>query len=221
MSARLPKIEFHVHDPKNKYPWLSKKRDYLALRWEKEGQRLLNRIVNICGLRFPNEIRSSGIKVILQAYSEGRRDDSCGFMFPNSPARIYLYIKRGDSYNTIKPALCHEIIHCLVWSCELYDKRRKEPTLFEDFFADELITTLLEELVIKGTPKKVDVEWALDYARREAYQRLRDLKRHKEAYERLRNILLKEITCYQKQLREGIDAITERRKIVNNLPSPV
>ena len=222
MSERLPKLEFGIHDPKHRHLWLARKRDYVARKWERGGWHLLERIVKVCGLRFPGAVRSSGIEVVLGARSERRQGGSCGWMFPDSPAQIYLFIRRRDSYKSMESALCHELIHSLMWSCKFHDQRRRTTTLFEDFFADELLTTLLEELTIKGSSGKVDVEWALDYARGEAYRRLRDLKRYRASYSRLKTSLMDELALYRRHVRTGrSDALKERRRIVGTLPSPI
>lgn len=222
MSEGLPRLEFAIHEPSRRYLWLGKKRDYVARKWEKGGWHLLERIIKVCGLRFPAAVRNSGIEVVLDVRSERRQGGSSGWMFPDSPSRIYLFVRRRDSYKSVESALCHELIHCLMWSCKYHDQRRSTTTLFEDFFADELVTTLLEELTIKGAVEKVDVEWGLDYARGEAYRRLRDLKRYRASYTRLKTLLKEELALYRRHVRAGrSDALKERRRIVAALPSPV
>ena len=107
-----------------------------------------------------------------------------------------------------------------MWTNYYFDERRKAISLLADFFADELLTTMLEELIIKGRMDSIDFEWALDYAREETYLRLKNLKRTKQ-YKKLLDELRVYLREYKKAIRKGKDALQERERILKDISSPL
>lgn len=221
-EATLPEVSFRVHS-RNKAPkWLMKKKTLIMKKWSyrKDGKKLLQKIMKACNLSFPSQIVDSGIQVTLSKYSIRICGDSLGATSATEPSKISIYVKKRDTYSKLKSTLCHEIIHSLMWSRYYYDNRRKPASFFADVFADELVTTLLEEEIMKGKPERIDFEWALDNACSETSARLRNLKRT-EDYEELLDALKDFFRQCRKSIKKGSDILKERERSLNEILSPI
>ena len=220
--AAIPEISFSVFRKRSAPDWLIRKRKYFEKKWNtaNDGTKLIRRIMRTCRLCFPSPILKSGITVMMYRYSRKKHGSLVGSVSPARPNRISLYIKEDDRYSNLKANLCHELLHVLMWSCIRCDYRRVAVSLFADVFADELLVTMLEELIIKGKLHEVDFEWALDYARSETITRLKNLKRerdYKTIIEELK-IFLKD---YRRAIRQGSNALIERQRALRDILSPL
>lgn len=217
-----PEICFKVYRRGNPPDWLIAKRNYLEGKWNEnqDGKKLIEKIMKTCNLSFPGEILDDGIDVVLEKYSRKKHGNILGSVFPTSPTRIHLFLKKEHSYSDFKSTLCHELIHSLMWARYYLDGRRRIASLFADIFADELITTILEEFIIKGRMSEIDFASALDYAREEAYVRLKNLKRM-EGYDRLLGELKIYFKEYRRAIREGKDVLQERERMLQFISSPL
>lgn len=218
----IPEICFKVYRRDNPPDWLIVKRNYLERKWNenKDGKKLIEKIMKTCNLSFPRDILDNGIDVILKKYSRRKHGKILGFVLPTKPTRIYVFVKKKYRYSDFKPTLCHELIHSLMWARYYLDGRRKIASLFADIFADELITTILEEFIIKGKMSDIDFGSALDYAREEAYVWLKNLKRM-EGYDRLLDELKTYLKEYRRAIREGKDVLQERERMLQFISSPL
>ena len=218
----IPKISFKVYRHQSAPDWLIKKGCTLEMKWnhKKDGEKLIKKIMRTCNLTFPQYVLDDGIDVVLKKYSRKKHGNIVGSILPTKPTRIQIFVKKKDRYPTLKSTLCHELIHSLMWAKYYGDKRRRAISLFGDLFADELLTTMLEELIMKRKMNDVDFEYAFDYAREETYIQLKNLKRTKRYNELLEELkaYLKE---YKKAIREGKDALKERKRILQDISSPL
>jgi len=107
-----------------------------------------------------------------------------------------------------------------MWA-KITDGRVTGPSLFGDFFADEIIVSIVEKIATKnGAITKKDCEAALLYCIKEAKERLslRSLKRRK-GYNELLDYLLDLSKNYKKRIKNN-NILKEREKINQNIPSP-
>lgn len=221
-KLNLPQVYFRIYS-RNKAPkWLIRKKTLIAKKWydRDDGEKLLRKIMKTCNLSFPRRIVDSGIQITISRHSIRNHGDSLGATSPSEPNRISLYVRKKDTYLNMKSTLCHEMIHSLAWSRYYYDNRRRPVSFFADVFADELITTLLEEEIIKGKPKRIDFEWALDNACTETSARLKNLKRT-EDYEELLDTLSSFFEQLRKSIRRGGDLLKERERALSEILSPI
>ena len=187
MQNEVPEITFQVY-PRNSCPdWLMRKKERLETKWNNNcyGKRLVAKVIKTCNLTFPNRVNKQGITVTFYRHSSKKHGESVGFLFPTEPSRISLCVKKKATCKALLSDLCHELIHCLLWSRYYFDNRRKRVSFFADAVADELIITLLEETIMKGSFRKIDFKWALDYARDQTYLTLRNLKKSKGDYDKV------------------------------------
>jgi hypothetical protein len=212
-NLKLPSVTFKVYFVNKSPLWLIRKKDNLEAKWNGNqfGNKLLMKIMKTCNLVFPNNMVDAGITVRMSKYSA--RVGNLGFTYPSRPMNIMLYAKKSDSNRTLVSTLCHELIHSLVWS-KSADSRRKSVSYFADIFADELVTTMLEELIIKGSFQRIDFEWALDYACQETVATLKNLKRSND-YDEVLSESRKFFRESRKIMRTGgSDAIKERERLL-------
>jgi hypothetical protein len=219
----LPEVYFEVFHKNSSPPWLVARKDRLETRWKSNnwGKKLITRIMKACNLSFPPQVLERGITVTIYKRSRKKHGSLLGSITPTEPTRISLYVRNGDTYKSLLSTLCHELIHGLLWSRYYFDNRRRPISFLADAFADELLTTLMEEAIMKRDFQKIDFEWALDYARDETCQRLKNLKRSEEDYAEV----LKEIKSYFKQSRQAIrlgsNALRERERALCEISSPL
>lgn len=143
-----------------------------------------------------------------------------GSISPTEPTSISIYARKKDTQRTLSSTLCHELIHSLMWSNYYLDNRRRPISFFADVFADELITTLLEEAIVKSKIRKINFTWALDYACSETYLKMKNLKRTKD-YEKVLKELKTFFTDSRRLIRQGSDALKERERVLRDMMSPV
>ena len=217
-----PEIFFKVFRRDTTPDWLIKKKGYLERKWNdnEDGKKLIEKIMRACNLHFPKRVFDEGIGVVVKKYSRKKYGSILGSILPTRPTRIQLFVKKKDRYPNLKSTLCHELIHSLMWTNYYFDERRKAVSLFADLFADELLATVLEELLIKGKMSKIDFEWVFDYAREETIFRLKNLKRMK-GYKELVHELKAYLREYRRAIRRGKDALHERERILQYISSPL
>jgi len=220
----IPDISFTVYSRGKVPDWLLKKKKYLETKWNanKDGIRLIKKIMRTCNLTFPSPVLNRGINVITKKYSLKKHGDILGFVSPTKPTKITIFVKEKDRYYpTLKSTLCHELIHSLMWTSYYFDQRRTIASLFADIFADELLTTMLEESIIKGKMSKIDFEWAFDYASQETYNRLKNLKKTKEDYKKILDELKAYLREYKRAIKRGSHALRERQRALRDICSPL
>ncbi len=137
--------------PKMTREWLIRKKDYFQRMWETKGSAYVRSIEKNCGMNFPNKTRREGMTVFLYCR---KRDDPLGDMIETKPLLLNVYVRKSETWKDIKGTLIHEIIHCLVWQKYYFDYRTKNPTFFADIFADELITSVIERIVLGKKSRK-------------------------------------------------------------------
>ena len=137
-------------------------------------------------------------------------------MCETKPLGCNLYLKKQDSWGTIKRTLVHELIHCIMWQKFYFDLRSGKPTFFADIFADELMTSTVECMVVGLKPGQKICRDALDYAINDAANRLRRTDN--------RNKLVKALIPFFDEYRNKLkhkksNILLERENILNRLPS--
>jgi len=203
------------------HAWLFQKKDYFSRMWERDGRKLLKQIERVCGVGFPRRIVEEGIEVYLY---ERRRDngDYLGDMIETNPRWINLYLARKSTWRSVSAVIVHELIHCLMWQAYYYDLKRREVSLFEDYFADELLTSLVEHVVLGRSLGRIDYHGALDYAISEVRQRVIGLRKRKKEHRKMVKSLREFMREYQRRVRRGeSDILKERRRLLLDLPSPL
>jgi len=135
------------------------------------------------------------------------------------PNKITLYVKKRTRYLDLKLTLCHELIHSLCWCNTTYDKRRTATSFFADVFADELLATMLEHYIVKRKLTKEDYEWALDYARSETCEKLKNLKKS-ACYKDFIDELYVFFSDYKKDIKKGkTNVLLERQRMLRDIMS--
>lgn len=201
--------------------WLIRKRNYFSRMWERDGPKLLKRTEKVCRIGFPRKIIEEGMEVYL--YKWKKEDGDClGDMVETNPKRINLYLSRNSNWRSVKSVIIHELIHCLMWQAYYYDLRRREVTLFEDYFADELLTSLVEQVVLGRKLNRIKYGEALEYAISETRQRIIGLRKRKKQYQKMIKSLKEFVKDYQRRVRsKKSDVLKERRRLLLELPSPL
>jgi hypothetical protein len=163
-------------------------------------------------LSFPAKAKE-GMTVYLH---KRRKDDSLGDMEETKPLECNIYLRKSDTWRELKPTLIHELIHCLMWQKFYFDLRTGTPTLFADVFADELMVSVVEYLVMGRKPGHATCNDAIDYALEEAVDRLSRTNR--------RDILVKALMEFFKEYqvkmkRKESNILKERENVLARLPS--
>jgi hypothetical protein len=139
-------------------------------------------------------------------------------MTETRPDTVNLYLRKKDTWSSVNDVLIHELVHSLLWARYYYGPRRKETSFFEDFFSDELLTSLLEQMILD---RKVNAREALDYALSYVAERLKYLRK-REDYGVLLESWREYAETYRKRIRAGeSNALLERRRILESLKSPL
>jgi hypothetical protein len=150
--------------PKEDY---SKFNDY----WKEKRTKMLSKIRDYTGLKWKKNKR---VSVHIKPAS---KKDVLGEMDPSKPYDITLYMESDNRKNL--STMAHELVHSIVWSNYQEDLRWREIRLFEDIFADELLTELISQKVcIKlniGRRKYIDYSWAIHYGFMTTFQRVADI----------------------------------------------
>lgn len=171
------------------------------------------RTERLCGFSYPSQVKQ--VTVLLH---RRRRGDARGDMVETQPDTVNLYLRKSDTWASIKDALIHELVHSMMWARYYYGPRRREASFFEDFFSDELLTSLLEQMILK---KEVNAKEALDYALSYVTERLKHLRKQKD-YGILLESWREYAETYLKRIRRGeSNALLERRRILESLKSPL
>jgi hypothetical protein len=219
MPEGFPSIEFKIgrqRIPMATRKWLAKKTEYLTNIWLKKGSGILHSIEEQCGFGFPAKTISEGMVVYLFQY---KNDDGLGDMDETQPLECNLYVRKSDSWRDIKAPLVHELIHCLMWQKVYFDLRIGKPTFFGDVFADELMASVVECLVLGRKPSYDTCDDAIDYALEEAVARLiEDTDDRKKLVEALM-VFFEEYRLKMKNKESNI--LKERERVLARLPSLV
>ncbi|MBS7630097.1 hypothetical protein KEJ47_00745 [Candidatus Bathyarchaeota archaeon] len=214
-ETRYPEVIFKVGRRRESVAtrdWLENKRGSFQKMWNNEGSDILEKIWKLCRVEFPRQADSLTILLYKR-----RRGDNLGDMDPAEPTKANIYLRKKDDWRTVKRTLLHELIHCLLWSAYYYDLRRKEANFFEDYFADELLVSLLEQMSLRS---RINYKKSLDYAIDMLSERLRNLRRIRREYQTLLRNWAEYAKAYRKDI-ERSDALKERREIINKLKSPL
>ena len=213
----LPSVSFVVK-PKDQSLWLLRKMNNFEKTWRRnnDGKTLMRKVRTICRLPFPKTVDS--ITVTFQpGHGYGRLLGECDM---DDPSKITLYVKKNQSYLNLKYNLCHELIHSICWCNIVFDGRRTATSFFADYFADELLTTILQAYIIKGKITSGDYEWALDYARDGACTKLERLKKSQH-YGTFINELEIYFACYRRDIKQRkTNALLERQRMLKDVISP-
>lgn len=217
MKLTCPDVTFRLgrrKTSKNERAWLERKKQQFSDKWDdKEGKSLLKNIQRKCRLNFPKKAVEEGIGVYL--YKRRREDGSyLGYMEPTRPLRVNIYLRRSSTWRTVKSTLIHELIHAIIWQNYYFDYRRRNPTLFEDYFADELITCIVEQIVLGKKPSRKICREALNYAISETKFRFKH-----EDLRKLTKALVEFAEDYKRRVKRS-DILNERKRLLK-LPSPL
>jgi len=220
LKKKYPRIVFRLgrrKTPKSSRVWLARKRDNFSRKWQRNGSNILRNIERNCGLHFPKKAVEEGIEVYL--YKWRREDgDYLGDMKETEPLRLNIYLKKRSTWRTVKSTLIHELVHCIMWQTYYFDYRRRNPTLFEDYFADEMITCIVEHIVLGRKPSRKICREAFDYALSETKLRLARV----EHPQKLARSLIEFTRSYKSRIRSRKSSILEERpRLLRELPSPL
>jgi hypothetical protein len=211
-------IEFRVgrqHVAPATRKWLVKKTVHLSRTWATEGREIITAMERYCGFGFPAKTISEGMIVHLFKYKQSGVQ---GEMDEAKPLECNLYIRKSDTWRNIKTPLVHELIHCLMWQKYYFDLRTRKPTFFADVFADELMTCVVECLVLDRKPSHDTCEGAISYALDEAVARLSE----PEQCRHLVQALMKFFREYRLRIKnKESNILKERENILIKLPSLV
>jgi len=207
--------------------------------WTSVGNDLLKSVEKYTGLRWKRDRISIHMKPESGA-------DILGWIEPSKPYDIMLHLTPDNRVNM--STIAHEIVHTNIWSNYMDDLRWKEITLFEDVFADELLTEIIAQKVCIrigiGGRRRIHYSWAIQYGFITTFLRvgriiglelpenLRSLERRWGVDRRTqprglksfrgvtRDKLVSWSRDYFREVREGkTNAMEARRKLVENIPS--
>ena len=198
--------------------WLDKKVALFNRYWKLQGEKIFKKVTNLANFEWPSKLVESGITVYVKS---DRKSEYLGLIFEDHPEKIDLFIKKSYKFSRIRSALIHELLHSIMWA-RIKDGRIKGPSLFEDFFADEIIVSIVEKLAnLNRSLTKKDCEDALLFGIDQAKERLnlRSLKRRR-GYQGLLDYLLDFSNNYRKNIKNS-DILKERKKVNQNIPSPI
>lgn len=203
------------------HSWLLQKRDYFSRMWKRDGRKLLKQIEKVCGIGFPRKIVNEGMMVYL--YKRRKNDGNyLGDMIETNPECVNIYLSSKSTWRSVKAVIVHELVHCLMWQAYYYDLKRREVSLFEDYFADELLTSLVEHIVLGRSLSRIDYHGALNYAISEVRQRIIGLRKRKKECRKMVKSLREFMREYLRRVRCGeSDILKERRRLLLDLPSPL
>lgn len=218
--GRYPEVIFKVGRRRvsnTTLKWLKQKKRTYEKMWKRHGVLILRSIEKTCGINFPKVVRNEGITVWLQKW---RREDGdyVGEMIETEPRKFTIYLKKKSTWKATKDIMVHEMIHCLTWQVYYHDQRRSETKLFEDYFADELLTSLVEKLVLGKKLTRNQCVEALDYAMDEMKLRIGRKNHHKKLVDSVMDFMKE----YQRKIRrKRSNILRERHLLITKLPSPL
>jgi hypothetical protein len=216
MSRIVPDLMFKLTRrrlPPATKNWLEEKQKYLSRTWTKKGYPILRGVERNCGFGFPARTISEGMTVYLHRRG---KNDSLGDMEETKPLLFNIYLRKSDTWGNIKPTLIHELIHCLMWQKFYFDFRTRTPTLFADIFADELLASVVECLVLGRKPGPRTCKDAIEYALDEAIDRLSKTDKR----QKLAAALVKFTREYKRKIKHReSNIIKEREEVLKKLPS--
>ena len=149
--------------------WLTKKKENYEKIWKNNGQKILQKIEDLCGDTFTTPSKEKGILVLLYKKTAQTR---YGHLKENNPIEINIYLSKTDNTNTTKELLIRMIIHSFIWQQYEYRFRNREQTLFEDILADEYVTAITTFKVLGKKPIRTNCTKALEQAIEETVHRL-------------------------------------------------
>jgi hypothetical protein len=141
--------------------------------WKKSCERkALSLIEKYTGLRW----KRFCVEVVGRRPDEKEKAFAALTDIPKKPACISLFDIKSN--RSAAKDLIHELVHSIIWSTYISDRKRvKEMTLFDDIFADELLTELISQQIYvqMGLNKKVDYQEALQYGFETALEKIIDI----------------------------------------------
>jgi hypothetical protein len=216
MSKAFPVLKFKTSRrqvPPTTKKWLVEKTLYLEGVWQEKGPKIMREIEKQCGFGFPAKTISKGI--VVHVHKRGK-DENPGDMEETKPFQFNLYVAKSETWRDVKGVMVHELLHCLMWQKFYFDYRVGKPTFFADIFADELVTSVVECMVLGRKPGKKTCGKAVDYALEEAIDRLSRTDRREKLVEALVGFFAE----YPFRIRrKGSNVLKEREKVMNCLPS--
>jgi len=142
--------------------------------WRKNYERkAFNLIEKYTGLQWRR--LANHIEVVARRPNEKEKVFAALTDIPNRPDRISLFdVKSNES---LSKDLIHELIHSIIWSTYLWDQRTKKIGLFDDIFADELLSELISQKIYirLHLSKKMDYRGALQYGFETALEKIADI----------------------------------------------
>ena len=148
------------------------RKDYARLRgyWDEVGQDLLRNIKVYTNLGW----KRNTVRVHVHPKS---KTGILGWIEPAEPYAIRVHLSRDNRVNM--STMAHELVHSDVWSNYMEDSRWKEMRLFEDIFADELLTEVIgQKVYIRtniGGRRQINYSWAIKYGFVTTFQRVADI----------------------------------------------
>jgi hypothetical protein len=118
---------------------------------------------------------ASHIEVVARQPNENEKVFAALTDIPRRPDSISLFdVKSNES---LSKDLIHELIHSIMWSTYLRDQRTKKIGLFDDIFADELLSELISQKIYirLRLSKKMDYRGALQYGFETALEKIADI----------------------------------------------
>jgi len=218
MAGVFPNVEFKLgrrRMSKATRKWLAKKREYLSDMWTYEGSEIMGKIVEQCGFAFPAKTVAEGMVVYL---NERKKGETLGDMYGTKPLECKLYVRRRDIWSNVEAPLVHELIHCLTWQKFYFDQRWIRPSFFADVFADELMTSVVECLVLGRRADYRTCNRAISYALDEAAVRISKTGQCEQLVKALM-AFFEEYRVKMKNKESNI--LKEREQVLRALPSLV
>jgi hypothetical protein len=195
---------------KNDRIWLTKKKEQYEKNWKNSGQKILQKIENLCGDTFPDISKEKGIQVLLYKKTPKTRWSK---IEESNPLEISLYLSKTDNNNTTKEQLIRTIVHSFVWQQYEYRFRNQEQTLFEDILADEYVTSTTTFMILGRKLVRTNCAKALQQALDETIYRLSQKQTQNKLVDFMYNFYQEETTKNKK--RPNI--IEHREKLVQKL----
>ena len=195
--------------------------------YEKKALKLVEKYTGLQWKRLTNRI-----KVVARRPEERQKVFAALTDIPRRPDNIFLFdVKSNES---LSKDLIHELIHCIIWSTYLWNQTTKTIRLFDDIFADELLSELISQKIYiqLHLSKKMDYRAALQYGFETALEKIADIlgvnvdmwkldkdaRKSSAAAKILRKDMLKKLEkWFRKYLRNVERGTTNALKAVNEI----
>lgn len=209
----FPAVTFKIGtgETKTDKDWLKKKKESYEKDWNKNGLKILKKIEESCCDTFPEITKKEGIIIVLHKKMLDNQLE--GILADDNPIEINLFLTKSDSPDTLKTLLVRMLVYSFVQQQYEFHFRMREPTLFEDILADELVAAKTSLIVMGRKLGRANCAKALDQAIQQTVYRLSK----KQAQNTLIDMAYSYFQDYPANKKQKVDILTSREELIEKL----